>query len=228
MWTLTTSSSSQSPGAYGAAPAPPALEGAARVEQPPQVIDDLECPQAAVDRRAAEEVTREERDHRGLHLQLVAGTHEQALDTRRGHAVDEPGEIAHAAAHAPLEAAQRRGRFRRVTQEGIDRLDAAESAVHAEQHAGREHRIDERPGVADENPALAVHSLGEIGVVAGGGHVAGQLRLRQALRERRTARDGVEEELTRIALAQLHVFGIAHRADARLAVEQRDEPEPAM
>ena len=75
-----------------------------RIEQTPEVVHHLERSQAAGYGRAAEKIAGKQGDDRVLHAHLVARPHEQVLDGRRRHAVDEPGEIAHAAAHARLEA----------------------------------------------------------------------------------------------------------------------------
>jgi hypothetical protein len=62
----------------------------------------------------------------------------------------------HENSHPPVDRAPRGRRARRRRQAGIERIGADEGAFHRQHHAGGEHRIDERIGIAEQQIALAV------------------------------------------------------------------------
>jgi hypothetical protein len=206
----------------------PGVHAAQGRAQAGHVVHRLERAQAPVDRRAAEQVARQKRDQRLLHAQGIARLHEQVTDGRVGHAVDEPGEIAHAVPHPALESAQLRRRRRRIPQVRIDRVACEERAVHRQHHARGEHRVDEGVRIAQHYVPVAAHALGGIRIVSGGRGFAGQLGVPQAFRQRGAQGDRVHQERTRVGLARLQVIRPAHRAHAGQAVAQRNEPEPAV
>ena len=110
------------------------------------------------------------------------------------------------------------------------RLGAEHAAVHAEQYAAGEDRIDERVGVSHHDVAIAAHPRGLVRVVAGGaGFVVDQDGVAHAVTHLRMPRgDRLEQVLGDAALALLEVGRPADRADAHGAVLERDHPEPAV
>ena len=103
------------------------------------------------------------------------------------------------------------------------------AAVHRQPDAGREDRVDEGVGVAEQQVIGAVVALGNIGEIAGRLDFVDQFGVLQALGEGRAERDAVGEELLEAALAaRLHEIRPGHHADAGDAALHRDEPEPAV
>ena len=124
---------------------------------------------------------------------------------------------------------RRRPPRRRPVERRGDHLGTLEGVGHRQIDAPREHRIDEGVGVAQQEPALAGAVRRGVRIVAGGiDPVVDQRRLLQPLGQPRRERDGIGEEFGQRLVARLEVVRPAHRADARRAVGQRDEPEPAV
>ena len=162
-------------------------------------------------------------------LQDVARAAEHLLDHRLVEAVDEEREAPHAGALAPLQPAQQRPLARRLAQRGIHDLRRLLRPAHGEIHAGGEHRIEERKCIADQHPARPAHRRAVVGVVARDPHlVADELRILEALPQRRVLPQRLHQELHRAALALLQVVRPAHRADAHHPLRQRDHPHPAV
>ena len=115
-----------------------------------------------------------------------------------------------------------------VAEPRVDRLGRVQPALHRQQHAGREDRIEERRGVPHGHPPVAGQDGPEIRVVRveaggrdalGGGHEP---------RRARRVLDVVREALLgrRARFAPVDRLG-DHRAHAHHGLRDRDEPEPA-
>jgi hypothetical protein len=193
-----------------------------------EVVQGAEEVQPPPHRAVPEHVAREERHGSRDHAEQVLRPHDQVAHRRRGHAVDHPRERPQAAPHGAVELAVQARRGARIGEDPVDDVGTEERAVHREVHAARKHRVDEAVCVANHDVAVAGHAIGVVGVVAGRGRRPGQPGVAQAVGEPGRERDRLEEERRRVGLARLHVVRPAHRADARRAVLQRNEPEPAV
>jgi hypothetical protein len=141
------------------------------------------------------------------------------LVTRKMNHENSRGTVAHAAVEL---APQRRG-VAPAVEHRLDDVGAVERALHRQVHARREHRVDERVGVADHQEAIAAALRARIRVVAGRvDAVVDERGAGEARGERRAHRDRVGEELRQRLLPGLQVVRPADRADARRAVGERE------
>ena len=177
----------------------------------------------------AVDVAGEQRDQRLLDPERVLRRHEELAHRRVGDAEDEPREFARAVLHVAVEARLSAFASRRPVEHRLDDVGAVERALHRQVDARREHRVDEGVRVADHQVALAAALRARVRVVAGGvDALVDQLRVLQPRLEVGAERDRVAEELGQRLAARLEVVRPAHGADAGRAVDQRDEPEPAV
>jgi hypothetical protein len=89
------------------------------------------------------------------------------------------------------------------------------------------YRIDERPGIADHDPARPADVAAYIGVVARRFEISAQRRARHALLEPRHRVENGHEEAFETALPLLQHLRQAHDADAGDVIGQRYHPDPA-
>ena len=117
-----------------------------------------------------------------------------------------------------------------AAQPGVDGLCAQDAAVHAQQHAAGEDRVDERIGVAHHDVAVTAHTRGLVGIVARRARfIVGQGGIAHAVAHlRMSERDGLQKKLRGRRRALLEVGRTAHRTDAHAAVPERNHPEPAV
>ncbi len=110
----------------------------------------------------------------------------------------------------------------------LDHIDGHYRAVQRNVNAAGKHRIHEGVGIADQHVAIAHHHVRSVGIIAGGLSGHGHPGILHPCGQFRTELDGVPQERIQIAAAPLEVVRPTHRADAHLAVAERDKPEPAV
>src|SRR4029079_16666543 len=135
-----------------------------------RVVDETEKPQSRLDRSGPlEYLACQEGGDRVSDAERVACVHEQRPDDRRRHPIDEPRESGQSAAYVALELRVEARCGGGIAQELVDDVGAERRAVHREVDTAGEHRIDERPRIANQQIALSRHPCARIRVVAGGG-----------------------------------------------------------
>ena len=111
----------------------------------------------------------------------------------------------------------------------INRISCHYGTLHGEQNAGGKDRIDKGEGIAQQHVVLAVRTVRKIRVISRGLDVVHEFGTMQTLGKRCAGLDVVAQELLETAVSsRFHMIRPSHHADARDAIHQRNEPEPAV
>ena len=153
---------------------------------------------------------------------------EQIAELRRVEPEDEPAEGAVALALAPREAAEPPGREIAGRETIGHRLRSFEPGLERDGDAGRKHRIEKRPGIAGEHPAVArVRARPEREVLFDAHRPLPARRREQSGHRRRLGNRPVEQRAVLQTLQRAGGRPRQHDADAHQVVGNRNHPEPS-